>query len=140
MQKIVNVGGNPSAGSGFGIGTSSTNTSSNLWGFAFQRTATPWGSGLSHGHATNLDLYNLSAGASIQQEPVAANLNNNISFRSSGTTQSNTNWLQYSALPTVNTEYQNAVTVSMTLGMVSTYKYGYDYGADNDYIRIYYTA
>tara|TARA_R100001510_G_scaffold57150_1_gene64336 strand:+ start:16974 stop:17975 length:1002 start_codon:yes stop_codon:yes gene_type:complete len=140
LQKIVNVGGNPSAGSGFGIGTSSTNTSSNLWGFAFQRTATPWGSGLSHGHATNLDLYNLSAGASIQQEPVAANLNNNISFRSSGTTQSNTNWLQYSALPTVNTEYQNAVTVSMTLGMVSTYKYGYDYGADNDYIRIYYTA
>ena len=137
LQKTRAENEDPDGGSGAGLATGSSETTANFWGFATVRSSSPWGSGAKRGHATNLDLYNLSAGASIQQLNQFTAIYNNVSFRS-GSSLENVHWLQYSALPTTNTEYQNAVTVSMTLALISPYKYGYDYGADNDYIRIYY--
>ena len=109
---------------------SSPTQNQHYWGFATQRTTTPWGSGCKYGHSP-IDLNNYSAGASIPQNRNLSE-NNNLSFRS-GSFSIRTGWLVYSK------GYGNVpVRVSMTLCMISPYKYGFDYGADNDYIRIFY--
>jgi hypothetical protein len=134
----------PFTNAGSAIQSYPTDNSSSYWGTHSGATQSVdnWKSGHQKQPTVGLDLYNnYNAGDKI---PVDFSTNNywTMRFRSGGNSipylnQTTIYWLRIPIPRKGSGDTEVDYWMSMTLGLVSPYKYGYDWGASNDYIKFH---
>ena len=131
----------PFTNTGTAISSYGNSTTASYWVTHSSRGSTPWKSGHQKQPTLGLDLYNnYNAGDKLSVD-MSTNNYWTLSFVSGqAVTPSNTNSIYWLRIPIPRKPFGDTEVdywLSMTLGLVSPYKYGYDWGASNDYIKFH---